>query len=57
MEEALDASFAPASVERIVSDAALLNGDMHADAEYRAHLVTVMAKRAVDAALSGRGMA
>ena len=57
MEEALNASFTPAAVERIVTDAALLNGDMHADAEYRAHLVTVMAKRAVEAALSGRGMA
>jgi carbon-monoxide dehydrogenase medium subunit len=28
-----------------------LNSDIHASAEYRAHLVTVMAKRAVAAAL------
>ena len=28
-----------------------LNSDIHASAEYRAHLVTVMAKRAVEAAL------
>ena len=27
-----------------------LNSDIHASAEYRAHLVKVMAKRAVDAA-------
>jgi carbon-monoxide dehydrogenase medium subunit len=27
-----------------------LNSDLHASAEYRAHLITVMAKRAVDAA-------
>jgi carbon-monoxide dehydrogenase medium subunit len=27
-----------------------LNGDIHGSAEYRAHLVTVMAKRAVAAA-------
>ena len=29
-----------------------LTSDIHAEADYRAHLVTVMAKRAVDAALS-----
>jgi carbon-monoxide dehydrogenase medium subunit len=28
-----------------------LSSDIHADAEYRAHLVTVMAKKAVAAAL------
>jgi len=28
-----------------------LNSDIHADAEYRAHLVTVMAKKAVAAAI------
>ncbi len=28
-----------------------LNSDLHASAEYRAHLITVMAKRAVEAAL------
>ena len=31
--------------------AAGLNADIHADAEYRAHLVTVMAKKAVAAAI------
>ncbi len=30
-----------------------LNSDMHADSEYRAHLVVVMARRAVEAALAG----
>jgi len=29
-----------------------LNNDLHASPEYRAHLVTVMAKRAVEAALN-----
>ena len=28
-----------------------LNSDIHADAQYRAHLVTVMAKKAVAAAI------
>ena len=50
MESALDGSFSAASVEGIgVSDSGL-NEDIHASAEYRAHLITVMAKRAVDKA-------
>jgi carbon-monoxide dehydrogenase medium subunit len=32
-------------------DAENLSSDIHADAEYRAHLVTVMAKKAVMSAL------
>ncbi|HLS67715.1 MAG TPA: xanthine dehydrogenase family protein subunit M [Kiloniellales bacterium] len=51
MEEALAANFTPDAVAGIrVSDDAM-NSDIHASAEYRAHLVTVMAKRAVAAAL------
>ena len=47
MEQALSQSFSASSVEGIsVSDDGL-NADIHASAEYRAHLVTVMAKRAV----------
>lgn len=53
MERALSASFAPAAVEGIRVAADTLNGDLHASAEYRAHLITVMAKRAVAAALAG----
>ncbi len=50
MEKALTAKFAPESVANVkVSDKGL-NSDIHASAEYRAHLVTVMAKRAVAAA-------
>jgi carbon-monoxide dehydrogenase medium subunit len=50
MEQALAKRFAPESVAGVrVSDAGL-NADIHASAEYRAHLVTVMAKRAVAAA-------
>jgi len=51
MEKALAAKFDPTSVAGIkVSDKGL-NSDLHASAEYRAHLVTVMAKRAVEAAM------
>ncbi len=50
MEQALSKQFAPEAVAEIkVSDDGL-NADIHASAEYRAHLVTVMAKRAVAAA-------
>jgi carbon-monoxide dehydrogenase medium subunit len=51
MEKALAAKFAPESVANIAVKADGLNSDIHASAEYRAHLVTVMAKRAVAAAL------
>jgi len=47
MEAALASNFAPESVENIKQDDSDLNSDIHASAEYRAHLVTVMAKRAV----------
>ena len=51
MEKALAAKFDPASVAAVkVSDKGL-NSDLHASAEYRAHLITVMAKRAVEAAM------
>jgi carbon-monoxide dehydrogenase medium subunit len=51
MEKALAAKFAPESVANIKQKAEGLNTDLHASAEYRAHLVTVMARRAVEAAL------
>ena len=51
MEKALAAKFAPESVAGIKVKADGLNNDLHASPEYRAHLVTVMAKRAVEAAL------
>jgi carbon-monoxide dehydrogenase medium subunit len=50
MEAALASNFASDAVAGIsVSDVGL-NSDLHGSAEYRAHLVTVMAKRAVDSA-------
>jgi carbon-monoxide dehydrogenase medium subunit len=51
MEQALERDFDPAAIAAIKVDAEGLNSDMHAEAAYRAHLVTVMAKRAVATAL------
>jgi len=47
METALAANFAPEAIENISVPDTDFNSDIHASAEYRAHLVTVMAKRAV----------
>ncbi|HXI37567.1 MAG TPA: xanthine dehydrogenase family protein subunit M [Burkholderiales bacterium] len=51
MEKALSAKFAPDAVANIKVKPDGLNNDLHASPEYRAHLITVMAKRAVEAAL------
>jgi carbon-monoxide dehydrogenase medium subunit len=50
MEKALAGDFSSKAVEGISVPASGLNTDIHASDEYRAHLVTVMAKRAVAAA-------
>lgn len=47
MEDALSRHFHPDSVGDITIGAEGLSSDLHASAEYRAHLVTVMTKRAV----------
>jgi carbon-monoxide dehydrogenase medium subunit len=49
MEAALAKSFTPDAIKDIHIAADGLNSDIHASAEYRAHLVTVMARRAVAA--------
>ena len=50
MEAALSANWSADAVAAIRQDADGLNSDIHGSAEYRAHLVSVMAKRAVLAA-------
>ena len=49
MEAALSANFRPEVIENIVVAADGLNSDIHAGSDYRAHLVGVMASRAVAA--------
>ena len=49
-ESALAANFAADALDGLSVSPADLNGDIHASAEYRAHLVAVMARRAVAAA-------
>jgi carbon-monoxide dehydrogenase medium subunit len=51
LETALQNRFTPASLAGIVVSASGLNSDIHAAADYRAHLIGVMAQRAVAAAL------
>ncbi len=47
IEQALQASFTPAAARRVVMSADSLSSDLHASADYRAHLISVIAARAV----------
>ena len=51
-EAALEEDFRPDAVGAVSLDRSLLNADGHADTEYREHLVSVIARRAVAAALA-----
>jgi aerobic carbon-monoxide dehydrogenase medium subunit len=52
MEQALAANFSPEALLGITVSDENLNEDMHASAEYRAHLVNVMARRATALAVA-----
>ena len=54
MEQKLTEKFSPDAIAKVRVAADTLNSDLHASAEYRSHLITVMAQRAVEAALSGK---
>ncbi len=49
-EEALKKRFSPKALDGLTVPADGLNSDLHGSAEYRAHLIAVMARRAVEAA-------
>ena len=53
MESVLGESFTPEAIRDVAVSPDGLNEDIHASAEYRAHLVGVMARRAVAAATGG----
>lgn len=50
LEQALSANFSPSAVSGVAVDAGDLNSDIHANAAYRASLISVMTERAVAAA-------
>jgi len=54
MEKALSSKFASDAIANIKVPASGLNSDIHASAEYRAHLVNVIARRAVEQAIAGK---
>ena len=54
MEKALTSKFAADAIANIKVPASGLNSDIHASAEYRAHLVNVIARRAVEQAVAGK---
>ena len=47
LEEALSSNFSPSAIDNVNISSKGLNADIHASAEYRAHIIKVMAKKAV----------
>jgi carbon-monoxide dehydrogenase medium subunit len=54
MEKRLSEKFAPEAIAKVRVEPDKLNSDLHASADYRSHLITVIARRAVEAALAGK---
>jgi carbon-monoxide dehydrogenase medium subunit len=54
MEKRLGEKFAAEAIAKVVVPADTLSSDIHASAEYRSHLINVLAQRAVAAAIAGR---
>jgi carbon-monoxide dehydrogenase medium subunit len=52
IEQALSERFEPGALESVRMPAQDLNADIHGDPEYRAHLIRVLAQRAVAKALA-----
>ena len=55
MEQVLEQNFAATNFDSISIEPVDLNTDIHASAEYRAHLIKVLASRAVDKAITRLG--
>ena len=47
LEDSLTSNFSPASIDKTTISSKGFNSDIHASAEYRAHIIKVMAKKAV----------
>jgi carbon-monoxide dehydrogenase medium subunit len=54
IEKRLSENFSPDAISKVKINPEDLSSDVHASAEYRAHLVTVLAQRAVAAAIAGK---
>jgi len=47
LEDALSSNFSPSAIDNVNISSAEFNSDIHASAEYRAHMIKIMAKKAV----------
>ena len=47
LEDALSSNFAPSAIDNVNISSKGFNSDIHASAEYRAHIIKVIAKNAV----------